>query len=208
MRRVILASQSPRRVHLLKKMGVKFDQIPSNYEEYFDDTRAPDEVAKELGIGKALDVARRHPDAIVIGSDLMIEFEGKQVGKPENEIEAKARLRSLSGKSNQLIASLAVICLNEDYQKVLLDTATVTFKEFTDEFIDAYVATGSVYDKAGGYAIEHPMVKPFIKRIEGRKDTIHGFPTPLVSKLLADFNIPSKQIDDEDFKVSQQELYA
>jgi septum formation protein len=86
--KLILASQSPRRQELLKMMRVEFEAMSSDFDEYFDDSRTPEEVVKELGLGKARAVAEKHPDAIVIGSDLMVALDGKQLGKPETEAEA------------------------------------------------------------------------------------------------------------------------
>ena len=193
--KIILASQSPRRKALLNMMGLKFEVIPSKFEEYFDDTRSVDVVVKELGLGKALDVAKNYPDDIVIGSDLIVVIDGKQIGKPESEEEAKQMLRNISGRTHQLICSVAVVCLNRDYQKVETETAEVTIDKLPEDLIDEYVATGTTYDKAGGYAIQHPLLRLYVTKIEGRKDTIIGMPTNLVTKFLKDFNINSQEID-------------
>ncbi len=193
--RIILASQSPRRKFLLEQMGLQFEQIPSNFEEYFDDTRPVEEVVKELALGKALDVAKDNPGALVIGSDLIVVIDGKQIGKPETEIEAKQFLRNLSNRSHQLICSVAVVCLDKNYQKVDFETAEVTFDTIPESVIEEYVATGTTYDKAGGYAIQHPLMKPLITKIVGRLDTIIGLPTNLVSDMLRDFDIDTKSVE-------------
>lgn len=176
-------------------MGVTFSQIPSNFEEYFDDDRPVFDVVKELGLGKALDVAKDHNRDIVIGSDLIIVFKGKQIGKPENEAEAKQLLRDFSNQTHELICSVAVVCLAENYQKVLTDTSYVTFDELPESLIDEYVATGTTYDKAGGYAIQHPLIAPYIKHFDGRLDTIIGLPTNLVAEMLQDFGIESTTLE-------------
>jgi septum formation protein len=193
--RIILASQSPRRKYLLEQMGLQFEQIPSNFEEYFDDTRPVEEVVKELGLGKALDVAKNNPDAVVIGSDLIVVIDGKQIGKPDTEIEAKQFLRNLSNRKHQLICSVAVVCLDKKHQRVEVETAEVTFDSIPESVIDKYVATGTTYDKAGGYAIQHPLMKPLIAKIEGRLDTIIGLPTNLVSEMLKDFGLSNKPFE-------------
>jgi septum formation protein len=193
--RIILASQSPRRKYLLEQMGLQFEQIPSNFEEYFDDNRPVEEVVKELGLGKAIDVAKDNPDAIVIGSDLIVVIDGKQIGKPESEDEAKQMLRNISGRTHQLICSVAVVCLDKNYQKVKIETAEVSLDELSEQQISDYVATGTTYDKAGGYAIQHPLLKPHIVKISGRKDTIIGLPTNLVVKLLENFSMKLKSVE-------------
>jgi len=192
---IILASQSPRRKFLLEKMGLKFDIIPSVFEEYFDNSRPVKEMVEELGLGKAEDVAKANTDAIVIGSDLIVVLDGKQIGKPTDKQEAKAMLRSLRGRSHELVCSVAVVCKKQHYARVESATATITFDEFTDDFIDGYVATDTTYDKAGGYAMQHPMIKPHIISIKGRADTVIGLPTRLISELLSDFDIVVKPLE-------------
>jgi len=198
--KIILASQSPRRKFLLEQMGLQFEQIPSNFEEYFDDSRFVEEVVTELALGKALDVAKDNPEAVVIGSDLIVVIDGKQIGKPESEDEAKQMLRNISNRSHQLICSVAVVCLQKVYQKVLTDTAEVAFNTLPESVIEEYVATGTTYDKAGGYAIQHPLVRPYIREIKGRLDTIIGLPTILVADLLRDFDIEAKDVNLENSK--------
>lgn len=193
--KIILASQSPRRKYLLEQMGLEFTQIPSNFEEYFDDSRPVNDVVKELGLGKARDVAISNHDAIVIGSDLIVVLDGKQIGKPESEEDAKRFLRNLSGRRHELICSVAVVCKSINYEKVLTDTAHVVFDELSEKLIAKYVATGTTYDKAGGYAIQHPLIRSHIKNIEGRLDTIIGLPTNLVAEMLKDFDIDVEPLE-------------
>ncbi len=193
--KIILASQSPRRKYLLEQMGVTFTQIPSNFEEYFDDSRSVEEVVKELALGKALDVAKDNPDAVVIGSDLIVVLDGKQIGKPENLEEAKQFLRNISDKSHDLLCAVAVVCLNKNYQKIQFESSKVTIDKLSEEFIVGYAATGTTLDKAGGYAIQHPLMRPHIIEINGRLDNIVGMPTNLVKEMLADFDIESSEVE-------------
>lgn len=185
---IILASQSPRRKQLMELMGLDFSCISSDFEEYFDDSRSPEEVVKELGLGKARAVAQDNPDAIVIGSDLMVVLDGKQLGKPETEAEAIQMLTNFSGRTHQIITSVAVVCKNKAYEKVLTEMSYITFDELPDGTIKEYVATGNPYDKGGGYAIQHPLIKPHVT-FKGRLDTILGLPTNLVAQLLSDFGL-------------------
>lgn len=191
---IILASQSPRRKQLLELMGLDFTCVTSNFEEYFDDTRSPEDVVKELGLGKARAVAQDNPSAIVIGSDLMVVLDGKQLGKPESEAEAIQMLQNFSNRTHEIITSVAVICKAQIYEKVLTETSYVTFDKFPEVTIQEYVKTGNPYDKGGGYAIQHPLIKPHAS-FQGRLDTIIGLPTNLVAQLLSDFAIPTKEVD-------------
>jgi septum formation protein len=197
--KLILASQSPRRQELLKMMGVEFEAMSSDFDEYFDDSRTPEEVVKELGLGKARAVAEKHPDAIVIGSDLMVALDGKQLGKPETEAEAILMLKNFSNRTHEIITSVAVICKARGYEKVLTETSYVTFDELPESTILEYVATGNPYDKGGAYAIQNPLIKPHVS-IKGRIDTVLGLPTNLVETLLKDFSIAASSLTEKELK--------
>jgi septum formation protein len=107
--KIILASQSPRRKELLEKIDRVFTVEPSHYDEQLDVTRPTEEVARELALGKARDVARRFPEAIVIGADTIVEIDGEQLGKPHDEEEAVAMLRRLRGRSHHVVTGVAVV---------------------------------------------------------------------------------------------------
>ena len=179
----------------MSRMGLDFDAIPSEFEEYFDEERSVIEVVEELGLGKAMDVAKKNPDAIVVGSDTIIVLDNKQLGKPENAGVAKAMLRAYRNRSHQIITSVAVVCINKNYKRIASDVSSVTMDELDEEFIEKYVATGTMYDKGGSYAIQHPMVRPHIRSISGRIDTIVGLPTHIVAEFLKDFDIESNTVD-------------
>jgi septum formation protein len=152
---------------------------------------------KELGLGKARAVAEKHPDAIVIGSDLMVALDGKQLGKPETEAEAIQMLKNFSNRTHEIITSVAVICKARGYEKVLTETSYVTFDELPESTILEYVATGNPYDKGGAYAIQNPLIKPHVS-IKGRIDTVLGLPTNLVATLLKDFSIKASSLTEEE----------
>jgi septum formation protein len=184
---ILLASQSPRRHILLKQMGLTFETVPSNFEEHFDQNKSSAEVAMELGLGKARLVAQAHPDAIVIGSDLVVDLDGIQLGKPETPDEAFAMLKNFSGRSHDILTSVAVVCKSEDYEKVAFEKSTITFGNITDDQVWEFVKERKPYDLGGGYAIQHPLIKPHVKDIKGRLGTIIGLPTNLVAKFMRDF---------------------
>ena len=138
--RIILASQSPRRKQLLTAMGVEFETIPSEFDEYLDDDRDPELVANELAIGKALDVAKKFPDAYVIGSDTIVTIDGHQLAKPESDDEAYNMLKSLAGKPNYVTTGVAVVCINDNVRLTQAATAAVFFKDYDKEKAQAYVA--------------------------------------------------------------------
>lgn len=165
-------------------MGLDFEVIPSNYIERLDSARSPQEVSEELGLGKAEDVANKYPDAYVIGSDTIVSIDGRQVAKPANPEEAKKMLRDISGRSHDVITSVALVCVKDGIKEVKSDTATITFAPLSDELIAAYIATGDPYDKAGGYAYQHPLLNSRVVEIRGDRFTVTGLPLKLLRSML------------------------
>ncbi|MBC7581825.1 septum formation protein Maf [Aeromicrobium sp.] len=191
MNRIILASQSPRRAELLSKLGVNFETIPSNFEEHLDESKTPQAVAKELAFGKALDVARKNPDAYVIGSDTVVALGIRQMEKPIDLNDAREMLTCLAGKDSIVTTGLAVVCIDKGIE--LLDEVTVHvfFKPNSDEIHElreAYLATGDWKDKAAGYGIQSGA-GPLIDRIDGEYDAIVGLPTDLLRVMLSKLNL-------------------
>lgn len=196
---IILASQSPRRQDLLTRMGVTFTVVPSHYEERLDESRPPEAVAMELALGKALDVAARHPEAIVIGSDTVVAVDGRQMEKPRDEDDAREMLTALSGRESTVSTGVAVVKLASGEQFVRVSTARVYFKpdsEVVARLREAYLATGDWHDKAAGYGIQSGA-HTLIDRIDGDYTTIVGLPTELLATMLAEFGVtasPSRSI--------------
>lgn len=190
-RQIILASGSPRRKDLMKLMGLDYEVIPSDFEEQLDDSRSPEEVAKELGLGKALAVAQKHPEAIVIGSDTVVSLEGKQYGKAVDEAEARQMLTELAGKCNLVSSSLAVVCLAEGVQIVDVVSAKVFFNPFNYEAVEEYLRSGDWKDKAAAYGVQSGA-DVFVDHAEGDYNVILGFPTKRLMEALKSFGIASK----------------
>lgn len=191
--KIVLASQSPRRRELLAQMGVTFDVIPSNFDEQLDDSRTPEEVAIELALGKAHEVAARYPDALVIGSDTIVELEGTQLEKPKDSEDAKRILTLLSGKKNTVFTSLAVVCLVQEIEVVSAGATDVHFRPYDEVAIDAYIATGDSMDKAGAYGIQSGAAV-LIDHIEGDYDTVIGLPTLELSRILHELGVVSSPV--------------
>ncbi|MFZ1249134.1 MAG: Maf family protein [Candidatus Saccharimonadales bacterium] len=187
MRQIILASGSPRRKELLEKMGLDFTVVPSEFEEYLDETRPVEEIAMELGRGKALSVAKRFPDAIVIGSDTIVTVGDKQLGKAVDLNHARRMWHLITTAPNKVTSSLVVICKDLNYENVTYDNAWVYLKPFDKAAVEAYLATGDYADKAGAYAIQH--IGSLLDHIEGSEDTILGLPTHLLKGILQELAI-------------------
>lgn len=194
MRKIILASQSPRRKELLAAMGVEFIVVPSNFDEKLDDSRLPEVVAIELAVGKATEVAEKHPEAIVIGSDTIVTINGRQLEKPRDTADAYYMLKLLSGTHNEVTTSVAVICKSKGIVLTGADTTKVYFKAYNAEAIKTYVESGDTVDKAAAYGIQSGAA-PLIDHIEGYYDTVVGLPTHLLADFLKQFGINAKPVE-------------
>jgi septum formation protein len=188
MRKVILASTSPRRKQLMNNMGLQFSVVPSDFVETLDDTRAPEDVAKELGLGKALAVAQKYTEALVIGSDTIVTVGHKQLGKARDVQEAREMLRLATAAPNKITTSIVVVCRAERFEFVDVATAYVFLRPFDAEVIEAYLATGDYADKAGAYGVQSGFA-PMVDHIQGDYDTVLGLPTSKVATILNSFGI-------------------
>ena len=194
MKKIILASQSPRRRELLAAMGVMFEVMPSNFDEKLDDSRSPEDVAIELAVGKASEVAAKNPDAIVIGSDTIVTINGRQLEKPRDTADAYDMLKVLSGTHNEVTTSLAVICKADGVLLTTADTTKVYFKPYDAEAVKTYVESGDTVDKAAAYGIQSGAA-PLIEYIDGYYDTVIGLPTHLLAKFLAQLGVEAKPVE-------------
>lgn len=198
--KVILASASPRRSELLKEAGVKFSVMKPSTP--VDETLSPDELlipveaAKKLAEKKAgaavQDLLASNPQGLymILGADTMVVLDEKIFGKPRNLDDAKSMLRSLSGRSHDVITAVSVWligAMNEEdlsiAYRTFADKSIVTFKELTDEQIERYLKLGESFDKAGAYAIQGAGEK-LVDSYEGSLDTIIGLP---VGRLVSEF---------------------
>ena len=184
---LILASASPRRRELMNMAGLSCECIPSNAEEVIPEGAAPEEIPAILAGQKAAAVFAAHPGDVVIGSDTVVEIEGRILGKPHTEAEAAEMLRLLSGKTHLVHTGVCIV--SEEKKKVFTSTTAVEFYPLTDGEIAAYVATKDPMDKAGAYGIQGPG-SYLVKGITGDYYTVMGFPIAEVQRSLRyDFGI-------------------
>lgn len=173
MKKLILASQSPRRRELLEKCGIPFTCEPADIDETIDDSRDLSEEIRRLSLVKAAVILKKHPDAVVVGSDTIVAVDGKVLGKPKDRDEARKMLKMLSGHTHQVITGLSVLSSRRQFQDVSI--SHVTFATLSDDEIGAYVSSGECDDKAGAYAIQGGAGK-FITNIDGDYYAIMGLP--------------------------------
>ena len=173
---IILASQSPRRAHLLDQIGLRFSVSPSSVVEEIDPESSSEENVKRLSLHKANDVAKKHREGIVIGADTIVVINGTVLGKPTNEKNAQEMLRMLSGKTHTVFTGFALVDVRSKKSYIDSEKTEVTFRALTENEIEQYVATGSPMDKAGSYGIQDDFGAVFVERIAGDYYTVVGFP--------------------------------
>lgn len=183
---LMLASESPRRRELLEAMGVPFEAVGADIEE--TEEGAPEEVVLRNALGKAEKVLSRFPDRLVLGADTVVVIDGRIFGKPADQKDAERMLRTLSGRWHEVYTGVAL--LKKDFRRLEFDRTRVHFVPLTAGDIDAYIASGEPFGKAGAYAIQG-RAGMLIDRIEGSSSNVIGLPQALVRRLLiqAEFNL-------------------
>jgi septum formation protein len=185
----ILASQSPRRRALLEQLGLSFRVEKSPASEHVDEAMPPAETARSLADRKARPVATAHPSALVLAADTIVAHDGAILEKPETPEHAHNMLRRLSGGTHTVYTGLALHHAETDRAVVTGQATEVTLSALDDADIEAYVATGSPMDKAGGYGIQDHTAPLFIDHLDGDYYNVVGLPLRrLYLTLRADFS--------------------
>lgn len=174
-------------------MGLEFEVMPSEFDEWLDDRETPEKMSIILGLGKARDIARRFPEAIIIGSDTIVTVNGKQLGKAADVEEAREMWRLVTSAPNKITTSAVVVCEAENYEFTAADNSFVTFMPYDKEAVEAYLATDDWCDKAGAWSIQ--KCRHLISNVEGDIETIIGLPTRMLIEPLAHFEIAAKTAD-------------
>ncbi len=182
-KRLILASSSPRRYELLKRLAIEFDVIPSRVEEDFLPEESPRDHVLRLAEAKASEIAERYPDRWVLGADTIVYIEHKILGKPKNSEEARSMLRQLSGKEHQVFTGVSIKHLKRKKMDRKVVRSLVRIKKLAPSEIDWYIQTGEPYDKAGGYAAQG-MGSFMIESIRGSYTNVIGLPLCEVIQML------------------------
>ncbi len=170
---IILASQSPRRRELIKKLTTNFTVIPSDIDESIIQTE-PHALPAELSKLKAYSIYSKYPNDTVLACDTVVILNGELMGKPKSKEQAKEMLRKLSGKKHVVISGYTFI--NKDKEITRTVRTYVYFNNLSEETINAYVESGSPMDKAGAYGIQDKEYD-LVNHIEGSLDNVIGLPT-------------------------------
>jgi septum formation protein len=195
---LILASRSPRRIALLRQLGLPFEVLPSKVDEGLAQGERPDLLAMNAARLKAEDVARRFPGRLVLGADTVVyldqpvQCEGAAccaptadfvlLGKPCDRAEARAMLRALRNRWHSVVTGLCLIGCGAP-ALTAAETTRVRMANFSDDELECYLATGEPLDKAGAYGIQGEAAR-LIEAIEGDYFNVVGLPLRLLLSLL------------------------
>jgi nucleoside triphosphate pyrophosphatase len=193
----ILASGSPRRRELLASLGIEFTVIKSDIDETQRPGEAPLAYVLRLSNEKARAVADKMTSPVVVlaadtvvilAADTIGVMDGEILGKPTDADDARAMLQRLRNRPHTVCTALTLVCVksaqsSEDWTR--LTTTEVTMRDYTDAEIDAYIATGDPFDKAGSYAIQHEGFRP-VARIDGSYTNVVGLPVETLKGMLVE----------------------
>ncbi len=182
---IILASASPRRKELLKKLFKEFQVVPAHIDENIVTNKGDiSKIAEVLALKKAEIIAKKYPEALVIGADTVVEMGGVIYGKPQDNDEAVKILKELRGTVQKVITGLALLCTEKDICLVDSEITYVKMRDdISDEEIETYVKSGEGKDKAGSYAVQEKGDK-FIEWMKGDYYNVVGFPVKKLYALL------------------------
>lgn len=188
MKKIILASQSPRRKELLELLNIPFVVHPSNIEEVVNEESYPFQVVESLALQKANDVASNYHNGIIIGTDTIVVYEHNILGKPKDENDAFEMLKLLQGQAHEVYSGLAIIDADTGKSIVSHRVTKVFMYPLSDDDIVFYLNTKEPLDKAGSYGIQG-VGSIFIEKIEGDYFNVVGLPLSLLRKQLLEFGV-------------------
>jgi septum formation protein len=192
MKKIILASASPRRRELMEQAGYEFEiQVSHKEETYVSET--PAEIVKELALLKAKDIAEQNvqQDLIVIGADTVVAYEGRILGKPKSREDAFDMIQSFQGDKHQVYTGVAILHYGQDGREEIINHAVKTdvyVNAMTEEEIWRYIDSDNVMDKAGSYGIQSGFAI-HIEKIEGDYFNVVGLPISYIYSELKKFNV-------------------
>lgn len=184
---IVLASKSPRRQELMKGIGLDFSVLTKDVDETYPLHLSVFDVAPYLSVkkAKAFEEAELPDNYMVITADTVVVVEGKILGKPKDENEAREMLVTISGKKHSVITGVTV--LTKDKVKTFSAASKVMFEKLDNEEIDFYVSNYKPFDKAGSYGIQEWIGYIGVACVEGSYFNVMGLPTQKLYKVLKTF---------------------
>jgi len=193
---LVLASTSPRRYQILALLELPFLMVPPAYQEV-GARRAvplPAQEALDQARQKAASLVSRFPDAVILGSDTLLDLDGRIIGKPSSPDDARAILQRLRGQAHDVVTAVCLLSGRGTARRAptvfeWVETAHVTMRDFTDTELDAYLATGDSLDKAGAYSIQGAG-RDLVASLDGDYLAVVGLPLKAVAEGLAKLGCP------------------
>lgn len=186
--RLVLASGSPRRRELLANAGFSFEVVPSEFSEFATNSLSLAELTTYNATRKALDIARLHPDAVVLGADTLVSLQGETIGKPADMRGAVQILRRLRGREHQVCTAVFLCAARARLASSFYVISHVRFRQLSDAQIRAYLRRVNPLDKAGAYAAQGHGAE-IIAAIRGSYTNVVGLPMERTKNVLAAFGI-------------------
>lgn len=187
--KLVLASASPRRAEILRNAGIAFETQITLLDESILPGELPGDYVRRLALEKARAAAEARPvfdDTVFVGADTTVVMAGEILGKPESEEDARRMLRLLSGATHEVHTGLALVRARDPLEPVVDEITRVSFAPLSEDEIEAYIATGEPFDKAGGYGIQG-IAGRYVTRIEGCYFNVMGLPLARLWSLLKEF---------------------
>ncbi|HOJ38991.1 MAG TPA: 23S rRNA (uracil(1939)-C(5))-methyltransferase RlmD, partial [bacterium] len=191
---IILASASPRRQELLKKVVTDFSVYPVSVDETSIQEKDPVRFALQAAILKVRTAGEKYPDSLIIAADTVVYLDGRILGKPSCREEALEMLQLLSGTRHKVITGLALYHRREEKLLTDYDLTYVTFKKLNPDEIEEYLDSGDFADKAGGYAVQK-VGDRFVEKLHGDYYNVVGFPVKKFKRLLEKFLAPELLVE-------------
>ena len=172
---IILASASPRRESILSKIDLKFISIPSNTVEDFSIKLPPEAFCEHWAREKALNIAKDFPRSYILGADTIVVLDNKILGKPKDRDHSISMLKSLSGKTHEVLTGISIIQIDSGVDVSFNASTYVSIRTLTNSDICNYINIYNPYDKAGSYGIQDGFSK-YVKKIDGCFYNVMGLP--------------------------------
>ena len=180
--KIILASASPRRKILMESAGIPCEIVPADVDELIPDNTPPHLACMFNALRKAQCVSRDYPERFVIGADTVV-WNGRILGKPENEKEAFQTLAELRNRVHSVFTGVCIVMEDKMITRLFYDQTSVEFDNYSDEEIYDYIVTGEPSDKAGSYAIQGVWAS-HVRGIRGDRSNVIGLPVNLLQREL------------------------
>lgn len=186
---IILASSSPRRRELLSQAGIPFTVVPADVdEENAELSGTPERKAEQLAYMKAVAVAGKIGEGLVLGADTIVVCAGEVFGKPVDRDDARRMLEMLSGREHQVITGIAVLDAAKKTTRIEHEVTRVRFSKLLPEEIEAYISSEEPFDKAGSYAVQGKGAL-MVEGIDGCYSNVVGLPLRKLYMVLKEFGV-------------------